>query len=94
MRAILAPRRTLLIGALALAATFIASRGPHSEVHEFVAMVAMVLEGALIVCSSLGWRRATAVLLVGVVVCWLAAFFTDGFCLNAYRNFRQWLGSW
>jgi len=93
IKAGLAPKGALLVGLTTFVVTFLASRGVHSPVHEFLAVVAMGLEVALVICSALGRRRAAVVLLVAVVICWLTAFVTDGFCLNAYRNLTRALSS-
>ena len=85
----LTSKSTLLIGLAALAVTFVASRGTHSTIHEFLAVVAMVLEVGVIICSGLGRKRAAAILLAAVVVCWLVVFVTDSFYLNAYRNLAR-----
>jgi len=88
MRARLVPKSTLLIGVAALGTTFFVSRGTHSTIHEFVAVVAMGLEVALVVCSGLGKKRAAAILLVAVVICWLTVFVTD----SAYQKIADFLG--
>ena len=93
LRARLVPRNTLLIGLITFITTFVASRGGHSDTHHLIAGIAMTLEIALVICSVLGRRRAAAILLVGVAVCWLAVFVTDGFYLNAYRNLARALSS-
>ena len=74
----LTSKSTLLIGLAALAVTFVASRGTHSTIHEFLAVVAMVLEVGVIICSGLGRKRAAAILLAAAAVCWLAVVATDG----------------
>ena len=92
----LAPRKLLWLGVVTFVVTLLASRGTHSETHEFIATVALGLEVALVICSGLGWRRPALFLFVAVIVCWLAVFVTDSFYINAYRNLRYLVvnGAW
>ena len=87
MEMIGARKNTLLIGVVTFTVTALASRGTHSEIHEVVAAIALVLEVGLIICSGLGWKRAAVILLAAVALCWLTVFATD----SAYQKIIDFL---